>query len=244
MTSDSTPAGGTAATPDSTPTGGSVDTAGATSPARRRSARRLVLVLAALASAGCLGAAGALTWWRRDYHDTLSGAVHTELSGSAVLGELVPVAAFAVAGLGAALATRGWLRRVVGALLVLAGGLEIARIALALGDAPLERLQQQLVRPAQATGGADLVLIGPVLGLVGAALLVLAGILVMATRGRSGGMGAAYDAPGARRERARRRTAGAGTGDRPDDGEWWRALDAGVDPTIGADDGPGAGGDE
>ncbi len=76
--------------------------------------RTLILVLAALAGAGCCAGAAALTWWSAEFTDSLVGAVTTTATGSQVLPELVPVALFALAGLGAAFATRGWPRRVVG----------------------------------------------------------------------------------------------------------------------------------
>ena len=58
-------------------------------------------------------------------------------AGADCLPELVPVALVALAGFGATLATQGWLRRLVGAIL-LAGGLWVA-VRAGDGDGPANR---------------------------------------------------------------------------------------------------------
>ncbi len=196
------------------------------------SRRLALLVVAALAGAGCCAGASGLTWWAREYHDALTGQIRMAASGSALLGELVPVALVALAGLGAMFASRGPVRRAVGVLVALGGLLVVIRACLATTTAPDGLLAAQLQRPATPAGPAELVVAGPTLAIAGGALIVLAGLLVSTGADRARRMGSAYDAPAQRRERALHH-ARAQQGPGPvDPGEWWRALDAGADPTA------------
>jgi hypothetical protein len=63
------------------------------------------------------------------------------------------------------------------------------------------------------------------LGTVGGVLMVCAGVLVMVAADRRRRMGTAYETPAAQRAAARARAAAG------DPADWWRALDAGLDPT-------------
>ncbi len=211
-------------------------------------ARLTILVLAALVGAGCCAGAAAVPWWGRSYLDPLSGPLRAVATGSALLGELVPMALVALAGLGATFAARGLLRRAVGVLVGLGGALLVVRTALAMAQAPVGQLAGQLHRPAAATGPAELALAGPVLALAGGALIALAGALVASGSDHARRMGPAYEAPGRRREEAlrsaRRRSATAA--EPSDPAELWRAIDAGADPTeepADPADGPAAVGD-
>ena len=185
--------------------------------------RTMLLVVAALAGAGCCAAAAALTWWSAEFADSLVGSVTTTATGSQVLPELVPVALFALAGLGAAFATRGWPRRVVGAFVVVGGVLVTVRSVVAMSGAP-ERLRTELTRPAAPVGDPQLHPLGPILAAAGGALIAVAGCLIIVGAGRARGMGARYDAPSRRAVKAR------GAADDP--GALWQALDAGGDPTA------------
>ncbi len=201
-----------------------------------RAGRRPVAVLAALVlggAAACAGAA-AMTWWTADYDDPLTGPLTLTATGSDCLPELVPVALVALAGFGAALATQGWLRRLVGVIL-LAGGLLVAvRAGLALGGAPAG-LTGSLVRPATPVGAAQLHPVGPLLALAGGALLTLAGGLIAAGLGGRRRLGSRYEAPAVAAQAAVAASA-AGVAE-PDEAaatdpaDWWKALDAGTDPT-------------
>jgi uncharacterized membrane protein (TIGR02234 family) len=193
--------------------------------------RTVLLVLTALAGAGCCAAAAALTWWSAQFTDPLVGAVTTTATGSQVLPELVPVALFTLAGLGATFATRGWARRVVGALVLVGGLLVAARSVIAMSQAP-DRLHTVLTRPARAVGDPELHPAGPILAVIGGLLIAIAGALIVAGAGRARGMSARYDAP----SRAAARAAKA-SGSAEDPGALWQALDAGADPTAG-DPGP------
>jgi uncharacterized membrane protein (TIGR02234 family) len=180
-------------------------------------------VVAALAGAACCAGAAALTWWTARYADALVGEVTTSAKGSDLLPELVPVALLALAGVGATVATRGWPRRLIGALVVVGGLLVVVRAVAAMTGAP-EVLQTALTRPASRVGVPELHPAGPVIAVAGGLLIALGGVLVVVGAGRAKGMGARYDAPA--RRAARARTAA----DEP--GALWQALDAGADPTA------------
>lgn len=221
-----------------------------------RSGRRPVALLAALVllgAAACAGAA-ALTWWTAGYDDPLTGPLTLTATGSDCLPELVPVALVALAGFGAALATQGWLRRLVGVVL-LAGGLLVAVRAVLAFAAPPSTLTSALVRPATPSGPAQLHPFGPALALAGGVLLALAGVLVAAGLGGRRRLGSRYEAPSAATQTAAQTaaqtateaaagdpsvvssvvsSAGANRDDDPaaaDPADWWKALDAGTDPT-------------
>lgn len=200
----------------------------------RRRAALTMMVLTALAGAGCCAAAAALIWWSAQFADSLAGAVSTTATGSEVLPELVPVALFTLAGLGATFATRGWARRIVGALVLVGGALVTVRSVVAMTAAP-DRLHTVLTRPAMPVGQPQLHPLGPILAAVGGVLIVVAGVLIVIGAGRARGMGARYDAPTRRAIRAAKAVDSAGAGDDP--GALWQALDAGADPTT-VDPGP------
>jgi uncharacterized membrane protein (TIGR02234 family) len=198
-------------------------------PGRRPSGRRLA-ILAALVAAGAAACAGAaaMTWWTADYVDPLTGPLTLTASGADCLPELVPLALVALAGFGATLATHGWVRRLVGVVLLAGGLLVTARSVMAMTGAPAT-LSAGLVRPADPAGAAQLHPVGPILAVAGGLLLVVAGALVTAGMGGRRRLDARYDAPSGR-------PADPGSGD---PGDWWKALDAGADPTDPAvSDGP------
>jgi len=133
---------------------------------------------------------------------------------------LVPGArALALLGLAAAAAlpaTRSWGRQLVGLLVAAAGVGAVVVLVRALADPTAAALRTEQLRfdvhfsSAPSLGG------WPYVGLVGALLLVAAGVLTL-VRGRSwSGLGSSYDAPTAP---AKETSA-------------WDALDQGVDPTT------------
>jgi len=213
-----------------------VSEAGASRPRRdgaRTSHRRLaILVVCALAGAGCCAGAAGIVWWHRDYRDSLTGALRVTLKGSQLLGELVPIALVALAGLGAMFAARGVLRRAVGVLVALGGVLVAVRSVLAAAHQPFTELAAELKRPATAEGLPALTVAGPAVAIAGALLIVVAGVLVATGADRARRMGSAYDAPARRRESARNAVTAAGA---LDPGAMWRAIDAGADPTDTSD---------
>jgi uncharacterized membrane protein (TIGR02234 family) len=215
------------------PAGGSV-TSGTRS-------RQLGLVaIFTLAGAGLAAIAAALTWWSADFVDPLSGPLAITLSGAACVPELIPLALVALAGFGAALATRGVPRRLVGIVLLACGAAIAVRAALSVGDPPTA-LVGSLTRPADPVGAAQPHVVGPVLAIVAGLLLAAAGVMIGIGLGARRRLGARYDAPsgqpsipaGTPSTQAAAREAKADPAD-VDPGDWWKALDAGADPTIDA----------
>ncbi len=232
-----------------------------TTTARRRPALlALLLVLGAAVTA----VASALNWWTQQNRDALAGTFTTTATGSRVAPQLLPVALVALAGFGAALATSGALRRLVGVVLVLAGawaGMSAVRSLLRQPPS----LREDLVRPVEISAPAQLHLPGPLLGTAGGLLIVVAGALLLTGFGARRTLGNRYDAPAPRRRRPptvptvltepavptvptvltepaaptlpTRGTGPADTGhaDPAADADaaagWWKALDAGDDPT-------------
>ena len=188
-------------------------------PAGKARGRIGLVALLAVAGAGIAAIAAAVTWWSADYLDPLTGPLTIEVSGGSAVPELVPLALVALAGFGATLATRGTVRRLVGVVLLLCGGAITVRSALSFGDRPVA-LVSSLSRPADAVGTPQLHAIGPALGVLGGLLLAAAGILISAGWGARQRLGAKYDAPSGPAEQT------------STDTDWWKALDAGADPTT------------
>ncbi|MGS0688553.1 Trp biosynthesis-associated membrane protein [Nakamurella sp. GG22] len=221
------------------PTADAAPAAGA--PHRSRGRRLGAVVLPAIAGAALAAVAAGMQWWSAEYLDALTGPITVTLSGAACVPELIPLALVGLAGLGAALATAGPLRRLVGIVLFAAGATIAVRSAVALGAAPAG-LAGSLTRPAELVGEAGLSPAGPVLATTGGLLMAVAGVLVIAGVGARP-LGSKYkrtQRSGDRRPDAR--PAGAAA----DPADWWKALDAGADPTEApaARDGAGGAGGE
>jgi uncharacterized membrane protein (TIGR02234 family) len=201
---------------------------------RRRPA---VLALLVILGAAALAGASALTWWTQTHTDALSGALTTTAKGAQTDALLIPVALIGLAGLGAALATAGGLRRAVGVLLLVGGGLAAGLSVSGLLSAP-DSLRTDLLRPVESSGPTQLHVVGPVLGVLGGTLVALAGLLVGLGYGARRGLGARYEAP-RRKQRTRMPPVPADldpAADADAAAGWWKALDAGHDPTgIGVD---------
>ncbi len=200
--------------------------AGQRSP-RGRGAAVGFVILIGLVGAALLAIAAGVTWWSADYVDPLTGPLTVALSGASCVPELIPLALVGLAGLGATLATGGVPRRLVGVALLAAGVTVAVRSALCFGNPPAG-LAGSLSRPADLVGAPQLHALGPTLGVLGGVLLSAAGALV--------GFGVGARRLGTRYERtapAMRARSGAGT---PavalEEGDWWKALDAGADPTA------------
>lgn len=201
-----------------------------TAPARRtRSAGSwapALLILLGIVVA-VLGAAPA--WVSQTY-----GADHTlELSRTGYDLSTAPIALSlaALAGFGASFAVRGWVARLIGALVVLTGaGLVWAAVGV-------------LRDPPRHAGDPDVVLpVGPelldplqvhtwavVVTAVGGLLIVVGGLWGIA-RPRRAGLGRRYEAP----SRTAPAVAGQDVVDAESAADWWKALDAGDDPTSGS----------
>lgn len=206
---------------------------GPAGPDRSGHGRQLGLVLVlAVAGAGSAAVAAVLTWWSAEYLDPLTGSLTISVSGASCVPELIPLALVGLAGLGAALATRGLPRRLVGIVLVLCGAAIAVRSALSIPASPTA-LVGSLTRPADPVGAAELHPFGPILALLAGALLAAAGVLVGLGWGTRQQLSARYDAPAKASAVAAAAVRGA-SGDPAvgDTGDWWSALDAGADPTA------------
>jgi hypothetical protein len=184
-----------------------------TGPARR-GPRPLLLACAGLAlAAALLWAASAVRWLRV----LPAGRAPVDLDGAALHPALTGVALLALAGVAGVVAAVGVLRRVVGVVLALAGGAVGATV---LAGVPGGRALPDGVpadAPAAATGA-------PALALLGAAALLLVGVLVAVREPLLPRPGSRWAAPGPRRAASRPEA--------DPDRAAWDALDAGEDPTI------------
>ncbi len=191
-------------------------------PAGRRALGATVLLLVAAAAA--LGSAAALPWARAAFRVPLRGIVPVEVDGAALVPVLGPLALLALAAVAAVLATVGWVRQVLGLLVVLAA-VPVARGAVSVRDpgGVVEAGAGELPARAEPTGDVVVLAAGPVLAVLGAVLLATAGVALALGGRRMPGLGSRYRAPAARR------VAPAGPAD--PDRRWWDALDAGEDPT-------------
>lgn len=188
---------------------------------------QLLLVLAAVA----LWVASRLPWVDVASFDGLGQPKSTTVNGAAWSAALVPLALLVLAAAVAALAVRGWLLRLLGALVAVATagmaylgvGLwvirDVAVRAADLAEVPVAAL----LDTQRHYWGAGLTVVAALWALSGAVLLVRSATKVGPGAAKSG----KYLAPAARRDAARREA--------PDDGlserMIWDALDEGRDPT-------------
>jgi uncharacterized membrane protein (TIGR02234 family) len=181
--------------------------------------RRLAGVLLALAcSAFGLWLATRLVWGRRDYLGGLRGPVTVSATGAQLRPELAATALVALAAAAAVVATSGWARRLVGALVALAGGWAVS-LSWVVPDAPAPT---GAAAAGAVAAGAPERTAAPLLGVVSGVLLLAAGLAVAVWASGMPRLGARYAAPRARPSAPDRDTG------------WWAAMDAGEDPTRGA----------
>ncbi|MCI2420470.1 Trp biosynthesis-associated membrane protein [Saccharopolyspora sp. K220] len=178
------------------------------------------VVLLVLAAAGVLWAASALVWVGQRFRTPFGTEVMAGSTGADLRPELVPVALAALAAVAAVLATGGWLRRAVGVLVVIAGGLLAWRVYqqfnfgwFAYGTTDVPPGSTPIGQISTQPGGMLLMA-------AGAVLLLVAGLLVAFRAGRMPAMGAKYSAPGAAKPKSH-----------DPDRQMWNDLDAGRDPT-------------
>ncbi|MHA6805136.1 Trp biosynthesis-associated membrane protein [Salinifilum ghardaiensis] len=196
-----------------------------TGSAPRTASRGLLsaVVLLALAAAGLLWGASSTTWVEQAYRDTFGRQDAVTADGARLFPELVPIALAALAAVAAVLATARWLRRLVGVLVALAGGLLVWRVAArvlggALGGDRVPAGTTPLGRP-------EVHPLGALLALAAGVVLLVAGALVLGWAHRLPVMGAKYSAPGAAKERPK-----------DPDRVLWDELDEGRDPTVRDED--------
>ncbi|MGH3966474.1 MAG: Trp biosynthesis-associated membrane protein, partial [Pseudonocardiaceae bacterium] len=146
-------------------------------PASRRALAATVVLL--IAASAALGGAAMLGWARVGFHVPLRGIVEVRVDGSDAMPVLSALAVFALAAVAAVLATGGWVRWLLGALLLVAavplavGVLRVADESWLTGAAVSATGLPARAVPA---GIATVLLAGPGLAAGGAALLAAAGV--------------------------------------------------------------------
>ncbi|GAA2781609.1 hypothetical protein GCM10010470_14410 [Saccharopolyspora taberi] len=182
------------------------------------------MVLLLLAAAGLLWGSSAVTWVGQRFRTPFSGEQTSGVTGAVLRPELVPVALATLAAIAAVLATGGWLRRVLGALVVVAGGLLGWRVVAWQIEGWFAYSAPSLPQGSVPVSGITTNPAGPLLMSAGAVLLLVAGAVVLLRAGRLPAMGARYSAPGDTRRKVV-----------DPDKKLWEALDSGEDPTVEQD---------
>lgn len=202
----------------------------AANPRRAKTVSALLLAVAA----ALLWSAGRMTWVEYTAADGLRPPVQDSLDGGQWEPASTPLALLLLAGIAAMFAARGWLVRVVGVLLALAGIAVAVQGFSALFGSPDD---EKIASVAELSAGAEITAAQTLT--VPAVLTVVAGLLAVAAAiplvlGRIGGQGlsSSYETPAARKAAAAESVAAAGAvGEGLEQRQIWDALDAGADPT-------------
>ena len=184
-------------------------------------ARPLVVsVVLLIAAAAALGGAAAAGWARAGFLVPLRGTVPVRVSGADLMPALGPLALLALAAVAALLGTGGWLRRLLGVLLV------AVAVSLAVGVARVtdaRRVSSVAAGglPARSVldGTITVLAAGPALALAGAVLLAGAGTVLTLRGHQMPRLGRRYRAPVTRPSASQER-------------QMWERIDAGEDPTV------------
>jgi uncharacterized membrane protein (TIGR02234 family) len=192
-------------------------------PAPRPPGRLLgLLVVLLLVAAAVLWGSSRLTWVSQTV-ESATGPRTSTADGAGAEPILVPWALLCLAAVGGLVATAGWGRRVVGTLVAVAGLWAVLRGATGL-VAPTAHALPVGVRPGDRPLPAEAVAAGPLLGVLGGLIMLVAGLLTVRWAAALPRMGARYDAPGGVASTERRTPADP-------DRALWEALDEGRDPT-------------
>lgn len=203
----------------------------------------LAMVLIAL-SALVLWLGAWPTWVTVDVGDELSGGSVEEISGGAWAAAITPLALTLLAAVAATLIIGPIGRRIIGVLVaVIAGTASWSALQLMVSGADPQRalnlLQSGQVsqRASDPVSVADWAVVenvttsmtGPAIVMVGAALGIFGGVLLMVRPGRkaTGSRAGSYETPEVRKEKARERLEESPASGRA----LWDAIDAGMDPT-------------
>lgn len=181
-----------------------------------------------LAAATLLGAAGAAiivgfagrTWATVTEHAGGLETLNQRLTGRSLSGVIAALGWAGLAGIAALLATRGWVRVAVGALLAAFGVIVAIAAPAAVRGAHVVSVAGEKSNLARL-GGDVVVHVNAwwTVSLAGGVLLAAAGLLTIVRGRRWPGMSARYDRPG------------AAPPDGDDPASLWKALDRGDDPT-------------
>jgi uncharacterized membrane protein (TIGR02234 family) len=185
---------------------------------------------AAALAAQIVGAAAVLLIATREWQTITTVRQHpfaddvVGVSGRTVDGAVTALALVALAGVVAVIATKGVVRRVIGALVSLSGLGLVWRIAGAMPAVGDDRAREIVHAAHPQVAGTPQVVTHPiwaVLSLAGAALVVVAGLLTAWRGGAWAGLSARYDRAEVDPEQSRARA----------DASLWTALERGDDPT-------------
>jgi tryptophan-associated transmembrane protein len=192
---------------------------------RAPSRKALVATIVALiAASAALGGSAAIEWVQMDVQAPLRGIIPVRLAGSAVLPALGPLAVLALAAVAAVLASSGWVRWLLGALLLGAAVPPTVAVLRALDERWLTGAAMSAgQRPARSVpiGSAMVHFAGPALAAVAAVLIAAAGVALVLRGHRMPRLGRRYETPTARP-----------SGPESLDGRFWERMDAGEDPTA------------
>ncbi|WP_330231899.1 TIGR02234 family membrane protein [Nocardia sp. NBC_00508] len=205
------------------------------------------VVLLAIAAAA-LWASSRMTWVTVGSSDGLSQPRIDRLNGGVWFGALTPLALVLLASIAAVLATRGWLRRVVGVLIALVAAVAaVPAFALLTNSGKIaERAAKLAELPGRAqVAEATTSAFPAVLALLGAIAAFGAGALLTRMPAETARLSGKYDNPAVRRAAAtaevtQRRAQSPDDRSSPQLSErvLWDALDAGTDPTEEPPDDP------
>ncbi|WP_375503405.1 Trp biosynthesis-associated membrane protein [uncultured Jatrophihabitans sp.] len=201
-------------------------------PGRRHAEYALALVLDLVAAAAALLVGGRS--WQTITTPLANRADVLQVSGRTVDPASTALALVALAGVVAVLATRGIARRLVGAVIGLAGGGLVWRASESFGAIGIGRARRLVADRHRTVGDAaapphiDVHVVWPVLVAVCGVLVLLAGLLITWRGHRWGAMSTRYEnrslAADAARARAEENPQKAAA-------SLWTALDRGEDPT-------------
>ncbi|MGK8490652.1 TIGR02234 family membrane protein [Nocardia asiatica] len=199
------------------------------------------VVLLAVAAAA-LWASSRMTWVTVSSSDGLTQPRTDHLNGGVWFGALTPLALVLLASIAAVLATRNWLRRVVGVLIALVAAVAaVPAFALLTGSGKTaERAAKLAELPARAqVETASTSAFPAVLALLGAIAAFGAGALLARMPAETARLSGKYDNPVFRRADATaevtQRRAESPSAPQLSERVLWDALDAGTDPTEEAE---------
>lgn len=169
-----------------------------------------MVAVALLVAASALWGSSRLVWFAELRDAGVRGMILDKHTGAQESGALAPLAVLALAGVAGLIAAGGWLRRVLGVVVALAGVAAgwVAIDGWRFGGFP------EGAPVAQIFAGRGLALLAGI-------LMLVAGLSATRRAGRMAKLGARYEAPAGRKKAAK-----------DPDTELWEALSEGEDPTT------------
>jgi uncharacterized membrane protein (TIGR02234 family) len=181
-------------------------------------------ILIGLAASGLCAVAVAQPWARATATVPGLPPIEASVDGADVAPVAAALAVVCLAALGAVIATRGWLRRALGILIV---GCAAVVVYVAVAPGSTAGLLEDALSAKGWTGGDyhHSVTAWRVVAVVGGIVAIAAGAIVARFGGEWATMGTRYDSP------AEAQSARATADEQLSDAAMWRALDDGGDPT-------------